>query len=366
MISRLASFLSGDTQTKKIEKKVERSGKNIKQFTVCAPYIVPAGEQTGEGKQPKKGTVTKGECLKKDNKTKKCTKYKPVKKVKSVHKDSCLTPDVLKMLVTAWNKEYPDERIKYSAPLTKVWETLRDKITKHVPLEEGEHAWLEQDWVYSALTEAKAEKLKDELYRPEAPEEWRANPRAWLSTTDIEEALTQYETKYPTFKFFGASPIDFDLKNNTGSCVVNSLCKLNLRQLIKGRNPSVDFIGVVFNLDKHNESGSHWVSLFVNIPKGEINFWDSFAVNPPPEVSALMKKIQKQAADLGIKLKIQINKKQHQFKNTECGMYSINFIAKQLEGKSFNEVCAHIINDDKMNGMRNKYFTVDSSTVDKN
>jgi hypothetical protein len=134
-----------------------------------------------------------------------------------------------------------------------------------------------------------------------------------------------------------------------------------LRQLIKERKPATDFIGVVFNLDKHNESGSHWVSLFVNIPKGEINFWDSFAVNPPPEVSTLMKKIQKQARELGIKLKIQINKKQHQFKNTECGMYSINFIVKQLEGKTFTEVCSHIINDDKMNGMRNEYFSLDSS-----
>ena len=135
------------------------------------------------------------------------------------------------------------------------------------------------------------------------------------------------------FKCFGASPIDFDLKNNIGSCQVNNLCKINLRQLIKERKPATDFIGVVFNLDKHNESGSHWVSLFVNIPKGEINFWDSFAVNPPGEIMTLMKKIQKQAQELGIKLKIQINKKQHQFKNTECGMYSINFIVKQARRK---------------------------------
>ena len=354
MLSRLASFLS--PQTKKGGGK-----KNIKAYTVCAPYIVPEGEQTGEGMGGRTNSISKGECLKTNPKTKKCTKYKAVKKVKSVHKDSCLTPDVLKMLINAWNKEYPGEHIEYKQPLTKVWETLRDKITKHVPLEEGEHAWLEQDWVSSALTKEKTEKLKDELYRPEAPDEWRANPRAWLSTTDIEEALAQYEVKFPTFKCFGASPIDFDLKNNTGSCQVNNLCKINLRQLIKERKPATDFIGVVFNLDKHNESGSHWVSLFVNIPKGEINFWDSFAVNPPPEVSTLMKKIQKQARELGIKLKIQINKKQHQFKNTECGMYSINFIVKQLEGKTFTEVCSHIINDDKMNGMRNEYFSLDSS-----
>jgi len=343
MLKQLSSFLFGGNHNK--------TKKNIKQFTVCAPYIKPAGEQTGEGKKHK------GECLKKDTKTKKCIKYKKVKVIESVHKDSCLTPTVLKILVDAWNKEYTNEHIEYKPPLTRVWETLRNKITRLVPLEEGEHAWLEQPWVYKAITKEKTEKLKDELYRPEAPDEWHDNPRAWLSTTDIEESLQQYETKFPSFKFFGASPIDFDLKAENGSCAVNELCKINLKQLVKSRKPVVDFIGVVFNLDKHNESGSHWVSLFVNIPKGEINFWDSFAVNPPPEVMNLMKKIQKQAGELGIKLKQQINKKQHQFKNTECGMYSINFIVQQLEGKTFHEVCSNIINDDKMNGMRNDYFS---------
>lgn len=357
MMHRIISFLSGSTKTKK------GGGPNKKIHTVCAPHILKPGTQTGEGKQ-KKSKPHARECLKTNPKTKKCTKYKHVTKVMSVHKDSCLTPNVLKMLIIAWNKEYPSEYIEYKQPLTHVWDTLRDKITnkKHILLEEGEHAWLEQDWVYSALTKGNAEKLKDELYRPEAPDEWVENPQTWLSTTDIEKSLVQYETKFPTFKFLGASPIDFDLKDtNTGSCVVNELCKINMKQLVKIRKPAVDFIGIVFNLDKHNESGSHWVSLFVNIPKGEINFWDSFAVKPPTEIMDLMHKIQEQAQKIGIKLKIQINKKQHQFKNTECGMYSINFIAQQLEGKSFNDVCAHIINDDKMNNMRNKYFLIDNS-----
>ena len=30
----------------------------------------------------------------------------------------------------------------------------------------------------------------------------------------------------------------------------------------------INKIGIIFNLDKHDESGSHWVSMFINIKEG--------------------------------------------------------------------------------------------------
>ena len=42
------------------------------------------------------------------------------------------------------------------------------------------------------------------------------------------------------------------------------------------------YVGVVFNLDRHDQSGSHWVGLFVNIPKRVISYYDSTA-SPPPQ-----------------------------------------------------------------------------------
>jgi hypothetical protein len=50
---------------------------------------------------------------------------------------------------------------------------------------------------------------------------------------------------------------------------------------------------------------------------------------------------------------------QHQFKNTECGMYSINFIDAMLtSGKTFFEIISDVKDDDTINKLRfNKFYT---------
>jgi hypothetical protein len=53
---------------------------------------------------------------------------------------------------------------------------------------------------------------------------------------------------------------------------------------------------------------------------------------------------------------VRYNKIQHQFKNSECGVYSMNFIIRLLGGETFDEIVNNITNDDKMNSCRNTYF----------
>ena len=53
---------------------------------------------------------------------------------------------------------------------------------------------------------------------------------------------------------------------------------------------------------------------------------------------------------------IRHNKIQHQFKNSECGVYSINFIIRLVGGETFDDITKNITNDDFMNGCRNTYF----------
>jgi hypothetical protein len=53
---------------------------------------------------------------------------------------------------------------------------------------------------------------------------------------------------------------------------------------------------------------------------------------------------------------VRYNKIQHQFKNSECGVYSMNFIIRILEGDTFDDIINNITNDDKMNENRNIYF----------
>ena len=344
--------------TKKVKKVINQNGGYNKEKTACAPYMVSKQNLFKGGKVLENG--------------------KKVEVVSTVHPDSCMSYDDLKLIISAWNESYPDEKIvkQNEKGLVKseneLWESLRDRIDKHIP-DEGEYEWWEQDFVKNKLNKQQINEIKESNYAPEAPNSWKHKPDTWLSTLDIEEVLKQYEMKYPEFISYGATPIDFDLKDSIGECKVNDLCNIDVDKLISGDNcnnidcngKKIKYIGIVFNLDKHYESGSHWIALFVNIPLGEINYWDSYGYKPPSEVSDLMDKIKEQLEQSKLynkinnsrKIKIQENSVRHQYKNSECGVYSLHFIIKQLEGKSFKEVCENKISDDEMNNYRMKYFT---------
>ena len=50
------------------------------------------------------------------------------------------------------------------------------------------------------------------------------------------------------------------------------------------------------------------------------------------------------------------NNRKFQLKNTECGIYSMNFIEEILNGKSYDQFISNIIRDDAMYENRNKYY----------
>ena len=51
-----------------------------------------------------------------------------------------------------------------------------------------------------------------------------------------------------------------------------------------------------------------------------------------------------------------VNNIRHQFKNSECGVYSMHFIINLLEGKTFEDVTKNIIKDDDMLKNRDLYY----------
>ena len=148
------------------------------------------------------------------------------------------------------------------------------------------------------------EKTKlDDLFRPKMPEKWKSHPNEWLNTYDIQRVLRQYEKSRPNFLFIGAVPIDFDYQSSPGNCIVNELCNINVENLLKRGKV---YLGVVFNLDKHYESGSHWVAMFAQLNKGKIYYFDSYGYEPSKEVVVLMKRLKEQCEKLGMKSEIKI------------------------------------------------------------
>jgi hypothetical protein len=116
--------------------------------------------------------------------------------------------------------------------------------------------------------------------------------------------------------------------------------------------------GIIFNLDKHNEPGSHWVCVYINTNSKSDNFgffyFDSNALPMPSEINTLSKSIETQVNHS--KFKILQNDKRKQFKNTECGMFCMHFIIQCLKKKTFKEIISQKCFDDDIHKLRQKYF----------
>jgi hypothetical protein len=270
------------------------------------------------------------------------------KEKNKINSFTCYTNDSLYKLRDQWNKNHSDKLIKTNDP--KEIHSLLSSYLNNVC--KTESCWLKQNKDFGKISED----IFDS-FAPESPSEWKSNPNEWLSSVDIDKVMNQYKKAYKCFEFIGPSPIDFDTKTSHGECVWNELCNFSLaNQIKKGKNK----IGIIFNTDPHNKSGSHWISLFINIKKKVIFFFDSVGTKPSKEIMKLVNRIIDQGHKLNPKINFKFennNGVEHQYKNTECGIYSLFFIIHMLQDKtSENFYKNHIINDDQIQNYRKIYF----------
>ena len=93
-----------------------------------------------------------------------------------------------------------------------------------------------------------------------------------------DRVLRPYEQIFPQFRYQGAVPLDFDKLHDYKLSEQNYCAHYNVNGKTK--------IGAVFNLDTHDKSGSHWVSMFFDLDRHFIAFFDSVGVkNPPNEIT---------------------------------------------------------------------------------
>ena len=261
---------------------------------------------------------------------------------------TCLEDETLYKLKDLWNARHPEEKIE-SNDSKDIWNALNANL-KNVCNKES--CWLKQKFV-----DGKLNKELKESYAPVSPKEWSKNPNEWLSSVDILDVMKQYESKYKCFDFIGPSPIDFDTHKLYGECVWEELCHFNVEEEIKNGRFK---IGIIFNLDPHYKGGSHWVSMFINIKKGEIFFFDSAGDKAPRQVMKLANRIIKQGKQLKIPIAFKFDQNhpvEHQYGDTECGIYSLYFIAHMLEDRHDSTYFkTHKLNDKYMEQFRKVYF----------
>lgn len=262
---------------------------------------------------------------------------------------SCIPLSLLVRMAEAYNRMYPDNQIV----LNPTYETLRPGKYKRELVSEfsrrldkvcdDQKCWVKQEFM-KVLDHGVQEELRKHTWRPKGPQ----GKFTWLNTVNIKEVMEQYEQEYPDFKFLGAVPIDFDELPDLG------IRDIDFRQLYKEGKTKV---GCIFNLDEHDQPGSHWVSMYSDLEKGTVYFSDSYGVEPEARIRKLMRRIARSIQDRGVKAKVDHNKVRAQRKGSECGVYSIAFIARQLKGDSFEDICKEKVPDDLINQCRKVYFT---------
>ena len=111
--------------------------------------------------------------------------------------------------------------------------------------------------------------------------------------------LEQYQYIHKDFLFLGAVPYDFE------DITMLGLKNINFKEL---ENNNKTKLGLVINLDEHYKRGSHWVSLYCDLQKYQIYFFDSVGNQPPKRIKQFINKIIKYYTWEGELLKLHRNR----------------------------------------------------------
>jgi len=255
----------------------------------------------------------------------------PMVKGKTALTDSCFTPETMVLLKTSYNKYHPHNKIT-STNADQIWHDLKGRLSQC----DKEDCWLSQ--IQDPVLRKKIDLYS---FAPDQPKEWVKKPSEWLSNYDIMEVLQQYEQTYPHFHVIGPTPIDFDSRpaDTNGRCVWEELCHFHLDKYLKTGKTK---LGIVFNLDKHDRGGSHWVSMFIDLDDKYAFYMDS-AGNPiPAEIDAFLKRVVQQGLELKpTPMRIHFYENcplEHQMGSSECGMYALYFLITMLTGETEGKV----------------------------
>lgn len=268
---------------------------------------------------------------------------------------SCIKTPLLVNMAEAYNEMFSSNKIKLYPNV----ETLNPGKYKRYLLKEfsgrlsdvcnNQRCWLKQDFI-NRMTGSIKEELTKSTFRPSGP----AGRFTWLNTTNIDKVLSQYEDKHKGFKFLGAVPLDFDEIPTLG------IKDIDFNKLHKeGTNK----LGIVYNTDTSKGKGEHWVAGFFDLDNGKVYYYDSYGLEPEKPIRRLMRRATKGISSIkGIpegKVDVRHNKVRQQYKNSECGVFSISFILRLLQGKTFDEIVNSGVKDDEINKCRDVYFVKD-------
>lgn len=263
---------------------------------------------------------------------------------------SCFPNSVILQLKKLWNKRHPDVPIT-SVRLKTIYKHLKENLNSTC---DKELCWINRN----INSEFKNLNMNlSQYFAPKKPLNWSKNPNQWLSSLDIMAVMKQYERNFKCFNFIGPTPIDFDKTLMDEKCVWEEMCSFSIKeQLEKGKTK----IGIIFNTDPHTKGGEHWISLFIDLNKKIIFYFDSVGNKIPHEVSAFVSRVINQGLTYDPKIIFKYDDTEnisHQQENTECGVYALYFITKMLRNKVTAKTLKNKrLTDKYISKYRNFYF----------
>jgi Ulp1 family protease len=107
--------------------------------------------------------------------------------------------------------------------------------------------------------------------------------------------------------------------------------------------------------------GVHWVSLFVDLTRGKVEYFDPMGHGPGSErvrqtVNSIRAAVKKAFAWADIGKKVQFVSTRKQYGGVECGMFALMFMASRISGKSLLDISQMSIDDDDCTRLRDYFF----------
>lgn len=256
---------------------------------------------------------------------------------------TCFEEEELRQIATAFNRFIQDNKrvcnkrkcvprktINIQNKSKKeLWYSIYNRLNK---ICDYEYCWVDQKFIDIITDKNLREKLKYFTFKPKGT----TKRKSWLSTININQVVQQYQELDKTFEFLGALPSDFYTQ-----------LKVDYNMFKKYKR-----LAVIFNLDTHDQPGSHWVTLFIDNTIKTMEYFDSTGNSPNEHISKFIHILRKLLPNYSFL----VNKQVHQSKNSECGVYAIYYIVQRLLGNNFEKITSNIIKDEDMSLFRDVIF----------
>ena len=262
---------------------------------------------------------------------------------------TCFTLDELQTLATAYNKTTPGRKDPIDLHIIvgskdksedfkkTLWFALRNKFAPYCG--DNEACWLDSIDLGKQLKSTSPQAYKILNYFTLKPKGTKQK-YGWLSTTEIDYVMLQYQELFPDFKYIGCYPSDY--------------YKLAPSKFPKKLLDTYKNAGIVFNLDSSHQKGSHWIAIYITTDpltkRKTVEFFDPTGKPPNKNLNEFLKNPYFKDAD------VYISKKVHQRGNSECGVYSLFYILQRAKGRTMEDINSKRIADSEMNNLRTTIF----------